>query len=217
MTVVAPPCRRLVGKTEGLCKEIAESVAADAKYRVLVITFRVVLATKMFKELGNGFTVYYKEEGEICANRVVVQLDSLPRVEHKAFDMVVVDEAVSVVSHTCSPLISDPVRVMQSLEMHLAAAKRVVLLDACMDDYPGYRFVQCLERIKGVQARWVRNSFIAPVTYTVSLDICRSESNSVHADFKDAAINTVLQFHRSTIYFRLIQIRRRSTIYFLNQ
>ena len=82
---------------------------------------------------------------------------------------------------------------MQSFQFHLLAAKRVMLIDAHMDDFPSYRLVQCVERLKGVGARWIRNSFIRQPGYSATLHVCRSDVPAEHAEFKDAAIDTVLR------------------------
>ena len=178
---------------------IAALVSANPSYRVLIITYRVVLATKMCEELNRDsdldFKVYYEEErGELIAGRLVAQIDSIARVEMSAFDMVVVDEAGSAVGHTCSALIVDPVRVMQCLQFHLAKAGRVILLDACMDDFPGYRLVQCIERLKGVSARWIHNGFVRAPGFTATLHICRASDGTTQAAFKDSAIDAILAY-----------------------
>jgi hypothetical protein len=131
---------------------------------------------------GSERFVLYKDApaGELIAPRQVVQFDSISRVADQPFDVFMIDETGSVVSHTCSTLIRDPAGAMQAFRHHLAKAKRVMLLDAHLDDFPGYNFVQSIERLMGVDACWVRNRFIRPPGYTATLHVCKSGDRDVH-------------------------------------
>jgi hypothetical protein len=63
---------------------------------------------------GSERFVLYKDApaGELIAPRLVVQFDSITRVAYQPFDVFIIDETGSVVSHTCSTLIRDPAGAM---------------------------------------------------------------------------------------------------------
>jgi hypothetical protein len=91
------------GKTEALGEYIAERAGTQPGLRVLVISFRRVLADKMVGELRRAgcdldFVKYQdiQKRPSFNSDLLVVQLDSLYRVERKLYDIVVLDECQSI-------------------------------------------------------------------------------------------------------------------------
>lgn len=154
----------LAGKTEALGEYIAERAGAQPGLRVLVISFRRVLADKMAGELRRAgcdldFVNYQdiQKQPSFNSDLLVVQLDSLYRVERKLYDIVVLDECQSITMHTCSTIMQQVLPVIQELNWHLINAKQVIMMDACMDSFACTRIVNQLEDVRGTKAFWVCN------------------------------------------------------------
>ena len=157
--------------------------------RVLVITFRRSLADKLEKDLeaAGAYVNYLRVNrmttgGTYKADKMIVQVDSLPSVYPTPYDIVIIDEASSLVLHTRSDCIGDHTAVIASLEYFMRNAKQVVLLDAAADDMPCYNFVNNLERImsadagRPVSAYWIHNKYVRPNNRLAKLHICTMSS-----------------------------------------
>lgn len=83
-----------VGKTVQLRRQI-EKLSVDT--RICFISYNKVLCYKYYQEFPN-FKLYC-EENDYDADRIVICLDSLYKIEECEFDMVILDEAFSVQSH----------------------------------------------------------------------------------------------------------------------
>ena len=155
--------------------------------RVLVVTHRRSLADKLCKDLeAAGAYVNYlhvnrmRTGGTYKADKLIVQLDSMPSVYPEPYDIVIIDEVLSTVLHTRSDYIGDHTAVISSLEFFMQHAKQVILLDAAADDMPAYNFVCNLERIMSagapeappVSAYWIHNKYVRPNNRLATLHIC---------------------------------------------
>ena len=160
---------------------------------ILILTHRVTLSDKLEEDFGPRFVNYQNCTGRINEQCVVMQLDSIWRLELRKFKMVVVDETSQAFLHTGSTVMKDPLGVMQTLHHIIKMAERIIMLDACADDFSNYRMVQCIARIRGVSPRWIRNTYVAPSNRTASVEVCRSCDLTVHGAFRDKAIAKVIQ------------------------
>ena len=168
---------------------------------MLCISFRVALCEKLASDfdITSYNEVDKKDEEEwdaylheYCADRLVVQLDSLWRVSQKPYDIVLIDETLSTLLHIRSNLLKRPTAVLQRLNWFLTNARQVMLLDACLDEKPSFDFIQWLERMKGEGARWIYNSFINPMKRTAMVHLERKGGIKASDSLRDSAFNRVV-------------------------
>ena len=142
-----------------------------------------------------AFTYYLDHKPHvISAAKVIIQLDSLHRLcIHHPYDMLVLDEAHSTALHSASTLMKSSGAVIATLRDLLISSKQVIMLDASMDNFPAYHFVQWVERARGVPATWVRNRFVRDPERTATLHTCTSNNPRVQSRFLDSAFNYPLE------------------------
>jgi hypothetical protein len=190
-----------------LVKHIEEHCGGQS---ILCITFRRTLADKLASDfakvtgLGRDNFVNYldildgsvkralSDDGKFVADRLVVQLDSLPRVEMRYYKVLLIDEVLSMVLHTRSSTMKCPTDVLQTLEFFVRDAEQVILMDACADDMPSFNFVKCLEQLRGEEAHWIRNSYIRSMKRIAKVHVCKSVDAKVKKSFTSAALQKVL-------------------------
>lgn len=145
----------------GKTKALKAYVNARPEASIMVVTFSRALAAKLVADFV-GFYDYQKRAGQIVARRVVVCLDSLHRVALKRFDVVILDEAVSVLLHFNSPLMSRAAENVALMDAHAAACGTLFLVDAAVDLPFVRRIVKHFEssREGGFRALWIRNRFV---------------------------------------------------------
>jgi len=130
------------GKTTANHKVVEELVRANPKFRVLVISMRMALASK-YKEDYEGFVCYLDKDQKrvLVADQLICQLDSLNRVQwvkhdHHLVDMVVIDEATQALKHLVSSTYMKNPNVKNNIAKFrqiIRGAKQVVLMDANLD------------------------------------------------------------------------------------
>ncbi|GAX86005.1 hypothetical protein CEUSTIGMA_g13421.t1 [Chlamydomonas eustigma] len=209
-----------VGKTKELKSHLLRANAADPKTRILVLTFRRSLAFALHGVFNActelAFQSYMDVDREngmyLDVPRLIVQLDSLPLVWGE-FDIVVIDEVLSVILHTRSNLISNHTNVIRKLQYLIKSSRQVVMMDANADEFASYNFVQTLERLVGHPAYWIHNvsfpahtwfiylqfylsfspqRFVRPCNRLARVHICNAELNSsVAQSFKVSALNQI--------------------------
>jgi hypothetical protein len=165
--------------------------------RVVVVTFRVNLSRIVKADLGAAFRHYIDDINThtITEDKVIVQHDSLHRlVINAVYDLVILDEAMSTFLHSSSPLMKNTQAVMSNFRDLLISSKRIVMLDACLDDTPGYAFVQWIERQRDKEATWVRNHAVVPPKKDATLFTCDSDDRSMWRAFKDTAIERIIEY-----------------------
>lgn len=105
--------------------------------RILVVTFRISLAIEFHhKWKQHDFALYSDiDKSKIDNDRVIIQIDSINRTMHNAYDLVILDEVVSTVSHLVQfEGVRERNEVFKTLLRHIHFAKKVVLLDANLTD-----------------------------------------------------------------------------------
>jgi superfamily II DNA or RNA helicase len=129
------------GKTEALGEYIAERAGTQPGLRVLVISFRRVLADKMVGELRRAgcdldFVKYQdiQKRPSFNSDLLVVQLDSLYRVEQKLYDIVVLDECQSITDGHKSQAI--PHRSQHTSELPLGSILAAIPVRSYNDENP---------------------------------------------------------------------------------
>jgi len=115
------------GKTLLIGKIIKEAHQKDL--RVLIVTNRVSVA----QDFQNKFNLklYLNKDYEL-GNSLICQYDSLWRYNIKYFDVVILDEYVSLLLHSRNNLTNNPLNLTKFLSLF---DKRLVLSDAFLNDY----------------------------------------------------------------------------------
>jgi hypothetical protein len=148
-----------IGKTVAL-RHTLENLCNDES-KVLLITHSRSLAAKLHEDFQHlGIANYQDTIGLINDSKIVVCLDSLHRIVVRNFDIVVIDEAVSVFLHFNSSHMSKRSANSALLELHLTHAKSTYLVDASMDTTFMKNVVDYLSNKNGVTATWVRNRHV---------------------------------------------------------
>lgn len=130
----------MVGKTQALLDYVRAAFppAAFEEPRVLMVSCRRTFTSDLMRRFGElGFKSYSDfAAGTIAAPRVIVQVESLERYSLTAGapDLLVIDEASSVLLQLCSPHVRSPTSVIQRFEWLLARSRQVVLMDARMGE-----------------------------------------------------------------------------------
>ena len=102
------------------------------------------------------------------------------------------DETVSVILHTKSPLMQRPTKVMQNLLYFLQNAGQVILMDASLDDRTGFNFVACLSRILAAPPRWIKNTYVRAPLRKAFIYVCRSGGRTDEMALQSAAVNKTI-------------------------
>jgi hypothetical protein len=195
------------GKTKELVKHLGRYHRGQ---RILCITFRRSLADKLARDFsiaaaafGDAPFVNYLDikrgdensdsSGLFTADRLVVQYDSIRRVDMRGYDIVIIDEVLSMALHSRSSTMQLPTDVLQALEFFLTNCKRIILLDANADDMPAFNFVQCIERLTGLEAYWIRNRHVRPMADKRSVRVfaCNTDNNNVRHMLQSMALTRV--------------------------
>ncbi|KAL6745368.1 hypothetical protein V8C86DRAFT_3215300 [Haematococcus lacustris] len=129
-------------------KAAAPQPSTAGSLRCLLLTFSRTLIRKYAQSLKSLGFVNYLDVKEYYLNqdRIVVCLDSLPRLASPGFDVVIVDEALSVLLHMGSPFMASKINeVTWHLQLVLIQANRLFLLDAAVDHTIVHDVVQFLQ------------------------------------------------------------------------
>jgi len=150
-----------MGKTKAAI-ELVDSLPPDAS--VLIITYSIALSNKMRAEfVKHGFTCYLdNNDPKLSDSRLIVCLDSITRVNDNVFDLVILDESLSLLQHLHSPLMKRRSLVCAKLSNILVKSARLLLMDAAADNLLVRRFVEQLHKARAWQhgpqtlsPRWV--------------------------------------------------------------
>ena len=104
---------------------------------ILVITFRRSLANEFYTKWKQYDFSLYSDETSYLLNtdRIIVQIDSLWRIAKQKFDLVILDEVVSTVSHLIEfDKIKHRNECYESLITYIYKANKVIYLDANLSD-----------------------------------------------------------------------------------
>lgn len=167
----------------GSCKsEVIKCLIKEKKKKILVITSRVSLALEFNKKfnipvyLNINFsnTLLYNKINYNKGDSLICQYDSLFKINPKDFDIVILDEFVSVLLHSIDNLSKNKKEVMEKFLMCLKH-KRVVVSDAFLNDY-------LLELFEG-------KVFKVENTYKDLIDIKEKDNNGFFAEIKKSLEN----------------------------
>ena len=151
-----------LGKTKALIYDYIPKHCTHPQTKCIFITYQQVLSKKYASELEEyGFINYLDyDDYDIYASKVIVCLDSLPRVKTTNFDFVFIDEALSVFLHFNSRFIKQSSKLCAQLEMVMLQARYIMLLDAVIDNYLTYDITQYFAEKKNVIPYCIYNSHV---------------------------------------------------------
>ena len=162
-----------IGKTKAIVRHVAETCASNTS--ILLVSYSVDLCRRtnvVFTEgTGLDFALYLDTPGEIEAPRTTVCLDSLRRCSRAKYDLVIMDEANSVLAHFNSPLMKESGIVSHKLEHYLATAGNVLFVDAVCDSTLVKLVVDRIESLRNERAFWVRNNYVRSTNRHMNLHV----------------------------------------------
>lgn len=165
-----------VGKTKMLAETYIPKHCNHPSTKVLFITYQRLLSMKYANELSSlGFQNYldFDTAQSISANKIIVCLDSLCKIQTRNFDFVIIDEITSVLLHFNSQHMTKSSAICSLLELLLLQAKHAIFLDACVDNTIVYDFIEYLSMKKNTAPYFVRNAYIRETNRT-----CKVTSNN---------------------------------------
>lgn len=145
-----------LGKTKAAVEYIG-SLPPDKS--ILIITYSIALSNKNRAEfVEHGFTSYLDSmQYTLDGPRLIVCLDSICRVDRNTFDLVLLDEALSLLQHLHSPHMKRREAVCAKLNTVLTQARQLLVMDAAADNLLVRRFVNQLhhQRKDEEKPHWV--------------------------------------------------------------
>jgi len=139
--LVAVQSEKGTGKTSNLFKTMFENNKSwiNNDTSILFISSRITFGYKLLGDLKDyGFELYSQiKDHQIYSKRVICQLDSLMRLERDSYDIIIVDECESVARYITSNHFTKNNKasmIISNLEMRLADANQVYILDADLSD-----------------------------------------------------------------------------------
>ena len=126
------------GKTTNLIKTIFENKAICPK-SILFISSRRTFGIKLSADLKKyGFKLYSEvDEHYIYDKRVIVQIDSLLRLQIDKFDLIIIDECESLARYVTSSHFTKNNKassIVSNLEYRITDAKNIIIMDADLSD-----------------------------------------------------------------------------------
>ena len=126
------------GKTTNLIKALFED-ADNIPESILFLSSRRTFGIKLSADLKNyGFKLYSEiDEHYIYDKRVIVQVDSLLRLQRDNFDLIIIDECESLARYITSSHFTKSNKastIVSNLEYRISDAKNVIIMDADLSD-----------------------------------------------------------------------------------
>ena len=126
------------GKTSNLIKLLFESKKKPPE-SVLFISSRRTFGIKLSADLKKyGFQLYSEiDEHFIYDKKIIVQIDSLLRLQRDNFDLIIIDECESLARYcTSTHFTKNPKSnlIVSNLEFRISDAKNVIIMDADLSD-----------------------------------------------------------------------------------
>lgn len=127
------------GKTSNLIKALFENNKRKEPESILFVSSRRTFGIKLSADLKKyGFKLYSDiNEHYIYDKRVIVQIDSLLRVDRDKFDLVIIDECESLARYCTSSHFTKNVKastIVSNLEFRINDADNIIIMDADLSD-----------------------------------------------------------------------------------
>jgi hypothetical protein len=164
-----------VGKTKATIEFV--NLWCDGTSKVLFVFANRSLPTKLKAMLDKhttlNFTNYQDVDGAITDSRVLCCLDSLPRVRTGNFDLVVVDEACTVLMHLNSSVMKRHGEVIDKFELFMRQSP-TLFIDAVCDTTFVRNVADYVARVKGTVPYWVWNEYKRPTNRRALITVSRT-------------------------------------------
>lgn len=150
-----------VGKTVNLIPFMHEN-CSNSEVKCLFITYSRILSNKYAAAFNSiGFVNYLDKTDArmINDNKVIVCLDSLPRITTSNFHFIFIDEVLSVLMHFNSPYLKHDI-TCSLFELLLSQAQHLYLLDAHVDNLLSYNFVNYIAEKRHQPVYWIQNTHV---------------------------------------------------------
>lgn len=181
------------GKTLQCIDTVAHTFGPDES--VLIVTPNIALARKAAKDYaGLGFKCYLDMPGggDIRTDRLICCIDSTRRIippGPNGFDVVILDEPLTELNRHSSEFMRHA-EVCPKMEHILTVSRTVILMDAYVDNWFVWSFVQYLEQRRGHSARWIRNSYVRENNRRCLLTV--NKERALQGQFKARARHAIL-------------------------
>ena len=147
----------------GKSHAIREVLKKNPTWKVLVISVRIALTNSFMEDFEKdgvpGFVSYQEKRGMLHDNRLIVQIDSLKRVNNlKKFDLLILDESQSLTAHFAAETFENAAQVFESFKRCILLIPRVIAMDADMDKYNIDRTQWLIQNILNRPATIIRSS-----------------------------------------------------------
>ncbi|GAQ86807.1 hypothetical protein KFL_003120135 [Klebsormidium nitens] len=160
-----------IGKSKAGTTFLVDMLRKNPSATCVVIASNVALADKHREELHRAgltdFVLYSDVEGPIKDRRVVVCINSVPRLSSLRKDIVYMDEIDMTLSNLNSDVMKDRRMVFMALHALVEEARVVVGLDANVDSARVLEWVQSIRPEAAMHA--IRNSGVRPSKRTVTI------------------------------------------------
>lgn len=140
------------GKSTKIYEYIAKQLAANPDFICIFLTYRIVLAAKIFKDTNSQINddgiIKFSKYNDIAGYTIsiqnnkllIVQLESLARLDYdldktQTPDLLIIDEAVSFAQQNLSGLNESKIGInMSMLENLMKTSKQIIISDALLDN-----------------------------------------------------------------------------------
>ena len=123
-----------MGKTKML-REFIKDHFSDPECVIRILTFRRTFASHMHQRFSDlGFTIYDASVGKITDKRLIIQLESLHRLEIHHTDLVVLDESELIIEQINSNLFQSFTKSFAAYDYLIKQSKHLICMDAYMSD-----------------------------------------------------------------------------------
>jgi len=134
-----------MGKTKMLREFIIDHFS-DPNCIIRILTFRRTFASHMHQRFADlGFSLYDDKVGKLSDKRLIIQMESLHRLELETADLVVMDESELLIEQINSGLFKQFVQAFAKLDHLIKYSKHLI----CMDAYMGDRTYRVLNTMRG--------------------------------------------------------------------
>lgn len=139
-----------MGKTKQLLQFVKNNYDLN-NVRIIILTFRQTFAYSMYEKFSElGFTLYSDLQGTLNCDKLIIQLESLHRVDIKDTDnkinLLVLDESESIMEQINSGLFKSFGQAFAIFQYLIKYSEMVI----CMDAYMSQRSYNIIDKIRGL-------------------------------------------------------------------
>ena len=163
-----------IGKTKALSEHIRANFADGVvETRAVFVSFRQTFGADV-KAKFPGFTLYSDVRGDLRANKLIIQVESLHRlaIDDVAPDLLILDECEAIFEQFGSGLIHYPQRVWAVFKWLMTYSRHVICMDANLSSRT-YEMVRVLRGLTGCVFHFNEYKNAADDVYALTSDTAR--------------------------------------------